>query len=193
MIRRLPLIPTIIVALAVAAMIALGIWQLRRAAWKDDLIATYRAAEGQPAITWPSAPSSAAPPLFRRATGHCLEITGWRQSAGSNRKGESGFAFLADCRTGLEGPGMTVEAGWSKNPQAKPSWTGGPVSGRIAPDARQRMRLVADTGLGGLEAVAAPSIEAIPNNHLAYAVQWFLFALMALVIYGLALRQKVAR
>ena len=29
MIRRLPLIPTIVVAAAVAAMIALGIWQLR--------------------------------------------------------------------------------------------------------------------------------------------------------------------
>jgi len=31
MIRRLPVVPTIIVAAAVALMIALGFWQLRRA------------------------------------------------------------------------------------------------------------------------------------------------------------------
>ncbi|HNJ47416.1 MAG TPA: SURF1 family protein, partial [Novosphingobium sp.] len=32
----------------------------------------------------------------------------------------------------------------------------------------------------------------IPNNHLSYAVQWFLFAATALVIYGLALRKRLA-
>ena len=34
------------------------------------------------------------------------------------------------------------------------------------------------------------AIEGIPNNHLSYAVQWFLFALTALVIYVLAVRKK---
>ncbi|HEX6072551.1 MAG TPA: SURF1 family cytochrome oxidase biogenesis protein, partial [Sphingomicrobium sp.] len=37
MIRRLPVIPTIVVAAAVAAMIGLGIWQLQRAHWKEGL------------------------------------------------------------------------------------------------------------------------------------------------------------
>ena len=36
--RRLPVIPTIVVALAVATMIALGIWQLHRAAWDERLV-----------------------------------------------------------------------------------------------------------------------------------------------------------
>ena len=31
----------------------------------------------------------------------------------------------------------------------------------------------------------------MPNNHLAYAVQWFLFALTALVIYAIALRKRL--
>src|SRR5205085_173423 len=37
-IRRLPLIPTIIVAAAVAIMIGLGVWQLQRARWKEGLL-----------------------------------------------------------------------------------------------------------------------------------------------------------
>ena len=30
----------------------------------------------------------------------------------------------------------------------------------------------------------------IPNNHRMYAVQWFAFAAIALLIYGLALRKR---
>jgi len=40
-VKRLPVIPTIMVVLAVAAMIGLGIWQLQRAQWKEGLIARY--------------------------------------------------------------------------------------------------------------------------------------------------------
>jgi surfeit locus 1 family protein len=39
-------------------------------------------------------------------------------------------------------------------------------------------------------ASAPPSPDNIPNNHLSYAVQWFLFAGIAGVIYALALRQR---
>ena len=35
-----------------------------------------------------------------------------------------------------------------------------------------------------------PSPDSIPNNHLSYAVQWFLFAGIAALIYALALRKK---
>ena len=53
-----------------------------------------------------------------------------------------------------------------------------------------RMRLVSATGLAGLEASAPPSLETIPNNHRSYAVQWFLFAAIAAVIYVLAVRSR---
>ena len=56
MIRRLPLLPTLVVGIAVAIMIALGIWQLQRAGEKEQLLARYRAAEGQPPISFPTAP-----------------------------------------------------------------------------------------------------------------------------------------
>jgi surfeit locus 1 family protein len=38
---------------------------------------------------------------------------------------------------------------------------------------------------------ARPDPNDIPNNHLAYAVQWFLFAGVALVIYALAVRKRM--
>jgi cytochrome oxidase assembly protein ShyY1 len=54
-----------------------------------------------------------------------------------------------------------------------------------------RMRLVAASAPPGLEPSAAPSVSAIPNNHRSYALQWFAFALIALVIYGLAVRKRL--
>ena len=66
----------------------------------------------------------------------------------------------------------------------------GEVRGIIAPDRKSRMRLVSATGLGGLEASNPPSPASIPNNHLFYAIQWFLFAGIAALIYGLALRKR---
>ena len=48
----------------------------------------------------------------------------------------------------------------------------------------------ADPALGGLEANALPDPSDLPNNHLSYAVQWFAFALTALVIYAMVLRRR---
>ena len=192
MIRRLPLIPTIIVGVAALTMIGLGIWQLRRAEWKDALLARYEAAQSLPPIAFPTTPIGEDLPLFRRASGLCLQPVTARATAGRNRKGETGYSHVVDCRTGAEGPGMSVDIGWSADPNAGKGWTGGPVSGVIAPDTRMRMRLVSDRGFAGLEPSAPPSTDRIPNNHRAYAVQWFLFAAIALLIYGLALRGRLA-
>ena len=192
MIPRLPVIPTLIVLAAVATMIALGFWQIRRSHEKDAILSGVRAAQNQPEIAFPTTPlHKKALPLFRKARGTCLRVVSTRTSAGTNRTGETGFLFIADCATGAEGPGMSVEMGWSKNPRANPSWAGGAAAGLIVPDSKTRMRLVSDQGLGGLQASAPPSIESIPNNHRSYAVQWFLFAAIALVIYGLAVRKKL--
>ena len=49
MTRRVPVLATLIVAAAIATMIALGVWQLRRAEWKDALIARYQAAQAMSA------------------------------------------------------------------------------------------------------------------------------------------------
>ncbi len=190
MIRKWPLIPTILVAAAVSTMIGLGIWQLQRRQEKLALLDTLAAAQTQPPIDWPAAPFAGPLPLYRAASGHCLSVTGFRTAAGQNRDGDPGFLVIADCRVGAEGPGMAVELGWSKNPSAGRDYKGGLVSGIIAPDRLSRMRLVAAEPGPGLVASAPPSPDSIPNNHLSYAVQWFLFAAAAGLIYVLTLKRR---
>jgi surfeit locus 1 family protein len=187
---KLPIIPTILVVLAVATMIGLGIWQLERRKEKEALLASYAAAANKPPIGWPSVPPKEPLPLFRSATANCLSVTGFRTAAGQNLRGEPGFLIIADCSTGAEGPGVAVELGWSKDPNSGHAYRGGLVSGVIAPDRISRMRLVAATPGPGLAASAPPSPGTIPNNHFSYAIQWFLFAGIAVVIYVLALRWR---
>jgi len=79
--------------------------------------------------------------------------------------------------------------GWSNNP-AEVKWQGGQVTGTVTPNGELGYQIVADPPVAGLAANARPDPNDIPNNHLAYAVQWFFFALVALVIYALALRKR---
>lgn len=200
---KLPLVPTVIVALAVAAMVALGVWQLDRRQEKAALIAQYRANATLAEIAMPG-PGDWRPALFRRVGASCMSVAGWSSEAGRATDGTRGWRKLAQCRTGAEGPGITVDMGVGAEPKALPQWTGGPVSGILteAPShssvvARALGRgnpasplVVAATPAPGLKASAPPSPETVPNNHLAYAVQWFLFAAIAVVIYLLALRRR---
>ena len=194
MIRRLPLIPTILVAAAVSVMVGLGLWQLQRATWKEGLLTRYEQAQRLPPIAWPTTAMRGDPPLFRHATAVCLRPASRRAAAGQNRSGESGYAHIVDCVTGIDGPGMSVEVGWSKDPNAKYQWDGGPVSGVIAPDRRSVMRLVAATAPPGLQPSRVPDLQSVssvtPAGHRGYAATWFSFAAIALLIYGLALRQR---
>ena len=191
MTRRIPLVATALVLIAVAVMIALGFWQIRRSHENEQLMAQYKAASKLPPIAYPVSAVKGPLPLFRWATGFCQRVAGVREIGGRNRAGDVGWAHIADCATGAEGPGMSVELGWSKNPNARPDWRGGPVSGIIAPDRVTRMRLVAATAPPGLEPSAPPSIASISNNHRSYAVQWFSFAVAALLIYALAVRKRL--
>lgn len=187
---KLPIVPTFVVGLAVAVMVALGIWQLQRAQWKDSLIERYSNADELPPISFPTGPGTGEPPLFRWATAYCHRPVDRRAVAGQNRAGESGYVHIVGCSAGAEGPGIAVEVGWSKDPNASVDWPGGPVTGMIAPDRERGIRLVAATAPPGLQPSAMPSVAAIPRNHRMYAATWFAFALIALVIYGLALARR---
>ncbi len=195
--KRIPLIPTLVVALCVAAMIALGVWQLQRKAWKDALLASYAANIHASEIAFPRFPDQSA--LFRPSGGFCLEPTSFDLEGA----GKAGYRVIAHCRTGAEGPGMLVQLGTTHDPAYKPHWKGGAVSGFIshAPTHRsligevvhpepQPLLLVADVPPPGLAANGEPDLRSVPNNHLSYAVQWFLFAAIALMIYILALRRR---
>jgi surfeit locus 1 family protein len=196
--RRLPIIATVLVLAAVAAMIGLGIWQLQRRTEKLATLAVLAANPSKPAIAMPI-PAIGDDLMFRRAGAMCLQPI----SFSTEGAGNAGYRIIAKCKTAREGPGFAVQIGTTRDVDYKPTWTGGHVTGMIshAPSHRpliaglfnkaaaQPLLLVADTPAPGLTANAVPSIESIPNNHLAYAVQWFAFAVIALVIYGLALRR----
>lgn len=187
MTRKLPVLPTVIVAAAAATMVWLGFWQLERARWKEGLLAQYAAAERLEPVAWPVS-NLRDPPLFRRARGQCTDPKFDRTATGENGAGDAGFAFIADC-----GSGGSVAIGWSKNPNSRIDWKGGPVAGIITTDPKTTIRLVSDRAPPGLEPLRPPSLDSIPNNHRFYAMQWFFFAAAAGLIYVLALRSKWTR
>lgn len=191
MIRRIPIVATIVVLAVIATMIALGVWQLRRADWKDALLAEYATNAGKPPIAFPAVPVPDETLLYRRASGNCLEPVSWTARAGTNRAGESGWRHIALCRRNAEGPGMAVDLGWSKASTTPTGYKGGMITGTMDFDRDHVFLLVADSAAPGLQPSARPSPANIPNNHRAYAVQWFLFAFVALTIYGIALRRRM--
>jgi cytochrome oxidase assembly protein ShyY1 len=193
MTRRLPIIPSIIVAAVVAACIAAGLWNLGRAKLHQSELQHFEQASRLPPVAFPTAPTHDEQlPIYRYATGNCLRVVNRRTSVGENQTGEPGFAIILDCATGAEGPGMSVQVGWSKNPQATTSWKGGMVSGVIVRDSRTRIRLVAATPAPGLEPSGrvTPTVSVPPSQNRGYALQFFSFAAIALIIYGLAVRKR---
>lgn len=204
--KRLPILPTILVLVAVAAMVALGVWQLQRATWKEALIARYTANLNLPPMAYPELAPVADSAMFRKARVTCLRVTSWREEGGGETpSGQPGFRHIAECVTGAEGPGALIDMGISPTPKFTPDWRGGIVDGLITTEPNHvsligklfsnvpplRPMLVADVPAPGLAASAAPRVDSIPNNHLAYAVQWFLFAGVALVIYAIAVRRRM--
>lgn len=88
---------------------------------------------------------------------------------------------------------MSVQAGWSKNPNATTDWKGGVVSGVIVRDDKTRLRLVAATPAPGLAAngPVKATVSVSPAQNRGYALQFFSFAVIALIIYALALRKRL--
>jgi len=204
MTRRPPLAATLVVALAVMAMIALGVWQLQRKAWKEALLAQYAANLHASPVAFPRNPFGHDELLFRKASTVCRDPGGWERQAGHGRNGETGWLLIAHCRAEGSGPGFKLGLGVTSDPTLVPSWTGGAVSGVIthapghnsligslfAKPRPQELMLVADAAPAPLAPSVAPDPSGVPNNHLAYAVQWFLFAGVALIIYALALQRR---
>jgi cytochrome oxidase assembly protein ShyY1 len=202
--KRLPVVATLIVGLAVTAMIALGAWQLQRRGEKAALIARYAANLNLPPMTYPQLAPVPREAMFRKAQVHCLRVASWRTEGGRTPGGQAGYRHIANCVTGAEGPGALIDMGVSADPAQKIAWNGGIVDGLITTEPSHesligrvfghsmplRPMLVADVPAPGLAASTPPDPAAIPNNHLAYAVQWFVFAGVALLIYGLALRRR---
>ncbi len=187
--HRLPPGPTLIVLVAVAIMIRLGFWQISRLHEKEALLTRYGAsAHNLAPIPWPANAQAARLALYRHSRLICTRVTGITAVSGRNAADAPGWAHIAICARA--GGTTRVVLGWSNGPQPV-DWSGGTVTGVIAPGDATGPRLVADPPLANLAANAAPDPHDIPNNHFSYAVQWFLFATTAMVIYAIAVRKRL--
>ncbi len=202
--RRPPVVATLVVGLAVTAMLALGFWQLERRAEKEALLARYTANLNLPPIAYPQLAPVPLGAMFRKARVNCLHVTSWRAEGGQTPDGVAGYRHIATCETGAKGPEALIDMGVSATPTQKVSWHSGLVDGLITTEpshesligrifdhaAPLRPMLVADVPAPGLAASTPPNPAEIPNDHLAYAVQWFVFAGVASLIYVGALRRR---
>lgn len=185
-----PVLPTIMVLVMVPVMIALGVWQLKRAEWKQELLAELAASSSLAPVDL----DDGGPPgrvSFRKARATCSAGPQAPLAlAGRSLGGAAGYSYRVRCRDDI-----LVDAGWSLRPDAATRLTvDGAVSGIVletplAGNIDARYLIVADAARAPLEPSAPPSLDTIPNNHRAYAMQWFLFAATLLVIFGVYVRR----
>lgn len=186
MISRIPMIPTLFVLAAVVTMVWLGFWQLGRMDEKEALLTAYADASQQSkAVEFPVS-GDGKNVWFRRSTIECEDVLSIEPVAGTSAQGQKGWAQRASCAVG--DASIYVDLGFSRSLESA-DWQGGEVAGIIAPGPR----LVADPAQAGLGPLAKPDPSSLPNNHLAYAGQWFFFALTALLIYGFAVRARLKK
>ena len=203
--RRIPVLPTLVVLIALLTMIGLGLWQIRRAEWKEGLLARYQAAGGAPALDGLPVGAPIDAVAFRHTAIDCTVATKALQLGGMNKAGQTGFRNIVGCSL-ADGRRLAADLGWGAI-DARPAMpaigerlhASGPLipddvlARRVFPTDPSHLPLliVMETPVAGLQPSVPPSIADIPNNHRGYAVQWFIFALTAAVIYAIALRRRM--
>ncbi|MCL6250660.1 SURF1 family protein [Altererythrobacter sp. KTW20L] len=203
--RKVPVIPTIVVAIVVLACIRFGFWQIDRAIERDASKVLMQERLALPPLTIGGAvPSEVESLYYRQLAATCAEVLGWEVSSGSSADQGAGWRYVASCLAPDGSSQFSVDMGVSKRPDLSPAWAGGQVEGRgrSLPDTRpisqrmldepeaQGLMIVAQTPAPGLSASKQPDPSDEENTSWSYAGQWFFFALTALVIYILALRRR---
>ena len=204
MTRRIPLIPTAITAIGIVVLCGLGNWQLERRAWKHDLISRLAAAPALPPVTpmeFRAAMMGDASVQYRRATIDCRPglKKPYDLRPGSSAGGTSGYYVIVSCRPNDLPPDIVAVAGWTRRVDAKDAMlmmdhqlTGVVIERPYGkqPD-RPRFMLIPDTAIAPLGRPLQPTAGDLPDNHLAYAGQWFGLAMTLAAIYGLWLRRRL--
>ena len=200
------LFPLILGVLGCAILISLGVWQLHRLAWKESMLADIqRSIEGAPVpLPAPVDPSMKYLPVTVSGTTTGQEIdvlSGTRESGGgyqivSALVADDGRRILLDRgfvdQDHKRDPRPPVRLDVVGNlhwPQEKGSATPAPNLDQNIWFARDVPAMAKALGTEPVLVVAAEvrgdaqgvepipvAIEGIPNNHLSYAVQWFMIA-----------------
>lgn len=199
--------------------VGLGVWQLQRLAWKQDLLARIDRAEQAP-----PAPLAGVPEPFRRVVlqGRFLPLVAWYGA--EVRSTRDGAVMGAHLLSPVERPGMEpviVDRGWAPT-GFDPAPPPGPVTieGYVRPPelpirfgaaddpAARRFYALDPAAIGralGLPQVAGFTVVALgpqgrlpepaaalprpPNDHLSYALTWFSLSLGLVVVFALYARQ----
>lgn len=201
--KRLPVIPTIITAAGILILCGLGRWQLERRAWKADLIARAEAAGTLPLVSpaeFRAAMAGETSVQYRRAAigCHAGPKKPYDLRPGSSFSGTSGFFVVVSCRPNDLPPDIVAVAGWTRRVDAKDmtltldhELTGVVIENPYGKAAnRPRFMLIPDTAIAPLARPAQPRAADLPDNHLAYAFQWFGLAVALAAIYGVWLRRR---
>jgi surfeit locus 1 family protein len=189
--RGFPVLPTLMVAIAVPMLVGFGVWQLQRAQWKEALLLDLARNADSPLLDIGTGPIP--PDAQFRTVRLQLSCAGGLADlrAGRNLEGQSGYSYLTSCNAGDT---MVIrDVGWSPRPEPL-SILGGTASfeGRLVKGKSNSWILVQSQSGPPLQPSAPPSVETISNNHISYAVQWFSFAAILAIIYGLWLRRWLA-
>lgn len=200
------LFPLIIGILGCAILVSLGLWQLRRMDWKEDMIAQIQSRIGGAPVALPASldPSMKYLPVLvsGQTTGQEIDVLSGTREQGGGYQVVSGFVtddgrrILLDRgfieqdyrRTARPATALSV-AGNLHWPQDKSSatpepdlkagiWFARDVPAMAEALETQPVLVVAAEVQGDAQGVMPipVTIEGIPNSHLSYAVQWFLFA-----------------
>jgi cytochrome oxidase assembly protein ShyY1 len=177
------------VLLALPILLGLGFWQLQRAQWKDAILAQFAANAELPLLDLGAGPIPDDAQFRRVALLVTCPAGETAPRAGRNRAGQSGYVQIARCRSGSVP--VLLDLGWGARPDTL----------RLAGETGSREGVLLREGDGWLLVGAAmppllpsavPTPETIPANHRLYAVQWFGFAAILLLIYGLWVRRWLA-
>ncbi len=186
-----------------AVLISLGVWQLQRKDWKEELLAMRARNAALPALPLSSDTQISATMEYRRVKFACaFTAAGQYLVEGFDEAKNIASRRYVKCVSPLN---IVVDLGWiapDARMQSEPAMM---VAGRL----RFWPEQSSAQALGGIQPVGPKNFAAPvapfyvqqgdalpqppPNNHFAYAIQWFIFAGVLCVIFMLFQRwQKLA-
>lgn len=193
-------VPVIFTLCAAAFLVFLGVWQMQRLEWKEGLLARADAAAHEPVLgTLPSDPAAIAALEYRRAavTGRLI---GDKKLRFIGQK-SNGYVWIAPLKLEDSDVVIAVKLGWlpsGEEPNIAPGVQ--TVQGMLQPPREKRLFSPANdpaknlwftqdlaemrraTGLALAPLILDDTRHAARNDHLGYAITWFILAGIAVVM-----------